>query len=142
MSSFQKGAADFTHIIGLGLKYSGGFALLAMAVVGTVSIDIVLLAYASKERNGFLTGLILGTLISNNNTPVNPLYLLIASPITSAIAVGLSFALGVPGVGVAILIGWAVAAAVFAIGLGIVALAEAIDPEPENQPSCFSMSCA
>ena len=135
--SIQKGVADFSHIIGTGLKYGGGFSLFVMAVVGTVAIDIVILTAAQKQNNAFLTGFIFGSMFSRGN--YDPIPLLIASPITSAIAVALSFALGVPGVGVGILIGWGVAAALLAIGTGLEAFAKAIDPEPElDSSSCFS----
>ena len=129
--SIQQGVADFTHIIGTGLKYGGGFGLFVMAVVGTVAIDIVILASAEKNHNSFVTGFVLGSMFSRGNS--DPVPLLIASPITSAIAVVLSFALGVPGVGLAILAGWFVAAAVLGIGLGLEALAKAIEPEPEPE---------
>lgn len=131
----QKGISDFSFIIGTGLKYGGAFALVAMAVVGTVSVDIVLLAAAEKQHNAFLTGFVLASMFSRD-VP-DPIPLLIASPITSIIAVALSFALGVPGVGVAILLGWTVAAGILAIGLGLEALGKAIEPgsEPEFAPS-------
>ncbi len=127
--AIQKGVSDFTFIIGTGLKYGGGFGLLVMAVVGTVAIDIVLLAAAERNHNAFLTGFVLGSMFSRSN--VDPVPLLIASPITSAVAVVLSFALGVPGVGVGILIGWGAAAALLAIGFGLTALAKAMDPDPQ-----------
>lgn len=140
MRSIQKGASDFSFIIGTGLKYGGAFGLFAMAVVGTVAIDIVILAaltqnndrhshgHSSSGNNSFVTGYILGSMFSQGNTDFR--YLLIASPITSLIAVALSFALGVPGVGVGILIGWGVAATLLALGLGLEALSKSIDPEP------------
>ncbi len=128
MNSIQKGVSDFTMIIGTGLKYGGAGSLLVMAVVGTFAIDLVILAAAEKRRDSFLTGFILGSMFSRGN--VDPVPLLIVSPITSAIAVALSFALGVPGVGLAILAGWALAATLLAVGLGLESLAQAIDPEP------------
>ncbi|RUR13271.1 hypothetical protein [Legionella sp. km772] len=130
MNSIQQGVSDFTMIIGTGLKYGGAGGLFAMAVVGTISIDLVLLTAAERNRDSFLTGFILGSMFSRGN--VNPIPLLIASPITSAIAVGLSFALGVPGAGLAILAGWALAATLLAVGLGLENLAKAIEPEPES----------
>jgi hypothetical protein len=137
MASIQKGVSDFTMIIGTGLKYGGAGGLFVMAVVGTVAIDLVLLAAAKKNRDSFLTGFILGSMFSRGNS--NPLPLLIASPITSVIAVGLAFALGVSGVGLAILAGWAVAATLLAVGFGLEALAKAIEPEPsyESPSFCF-----
>ncbi|WBV65081.1 hypothetical protein PGH44_10805 [Legionella pneumophila] len=93
--SIQKGVSDFSFIIGTGLKYGGAGGLLVMAVVGTVAIDLVLLAAAEKHHNSFLTGFVLGSMFSRGN--LDPVPLLIASPITSAVAVVLSVALGVPG---------------------------------------------
>ena len=87
----------------------------------------------------FLTGFVLGSMFSRGN--LDPVPLLIASPITSVIAVALSFALGVPGVGVGILAGWGVAAALLGIGYGLVQLSKAIEPVPEPDEeleSCFS----
>lgn len=141
MQAIQKGVSDFSFIIGKGLMYGGGAGLLIMAAVGTVSIDLVLLAYADKTHNGFLTGYILGSMFWGPR--FDPLPLLIASPITSIIAVGLSVALGVPAVGGAILAGWALAATLVGLGYGLTALAEAIDPEPEDDyesNSCFCPS--
>ncbi|WP_298624606.1 hypothetical protein [uncultured Legionella sp.] len=130
-SDIQKGVSDLSLIIGKGLMYGGGASLLVMAVIGTVSIDIVLLHYAEKTQNSFLTGYILGTMLWGPK--VNPLPALMLSPITSLIAVGLSVALGVPGVGGAILAGWAFAATVLGLGYGLVALSEAIEPEDDYE---------
>ncbi|QEY52214.1 hypothetical protein [Legionella longbeachae] len=129
-SSLQKGIADFSLILGKGLIYGGGAGLLIMAVVGTIAIDLVLLAYAEKHHNDFMTGWILGTMFWGPR--VDPLPLLIVSPITSLIAVGLSLALGVPQVGVALLAGWALASTVFAIGCALVSLSESLNLEPEH----------
>lgn len=142
--SIQKGVSDFTFIIGTGLKYGGGFALLTMAIVGTVAIDIVILAAAEKNHDAFLTGFILGSLFSRDFS--DPTILLAISPITTAIAVGLSFGLGVPWVGIGLLIGWGVAAGLLVLGFALEALAEAIRPVPvlveeEDLPSTFSFSC-
>ena len=130
-NTMQKGVADFSLIIGKGLMYGGGAGLLIMAAIGTVSIDIVLLAYAEKNHNSFLTGYILGTMFWGPK--FDPLPLLIASPITSIIAVGLSVVLGVPAVGAAILAGWALAATVLALGFGLMALGQAINPGMEAE---------
>lgn len=121
--------------------YGGGAGLLIMAAVGTVSIDIVLLSYAEKHHNSFLTGYILGTMLWGPQP--DPLPMLIMSPITSIIAVGLSVALGVPAVGAAILVGWGLAATVLGLGYGLMALAEAMEPEPADDydnRSCFSFA--
>ena len=99
-----------------------------MAAIGTVAIDLVVIAYAEKQHNSFLTGFLLGSLFSGPR--VDPTVLLIASPITSAIAVILSVALGVPQVGAALLAGWLIAATVFAIGYGLYSLGKDLDPGP------------
>ncbi|WP_115711531.1 hypothetical protein [Legionella sainthelensi] len=136
-SSLQKSIADFSLIIGKGLIYGGGAGLFIMAAVGTIAIDLVLLAYAEKHHNDFMTGWILGTMFWGPR--IDPVPLLIVSPITSLIAVGLSFALGVPQVGVALLAGWALASTVFAIGCALVSLLEPINLEPEyNRVSLFT----
>ncbi|AUH73579.1 hypothetical protein [Legionella sainthelensi] len=136
-SSLQKSIADFSLIIGKGLIYGGGAGLFIMAAVGTIAIDLVLLAYAEKHHNDFMTGWILGTMFWGPR--IDPVPLLIVSPITSLIAVGLSLALGVPQVGVALLAGWALASTVFAIGCALVSLSEPINLEPEyNRGSLFT----
>lgn len=134
--SIQKGVSDFSYIIGAGMMYGGGASLFIMAAVGTVAIDLVLLAYAEKNHNDFLTGFIMGSLFFGPR--VDPIPLLIASPITSLIAVGLSVALGVPGVGVAILAGWAFGAIMLGAGYGLVALSEQIAPEPLRESDSYS----
>lgn len=130
-TSIQQGVSDLSFIIGTGLMYGGGASLLVMAVVGTMSIDLVLLAYAKKHHNDFMTGWILGSMFWGPRA--DPLPLLIASPITSLIAVGLSVALGVPHVAIALLAGWALAATVFAVGCALLSLSEAIAPEHEAE---------
>lgn len=139
--SIQKGISDFSFIIGTGLKYGGAGSLLVMAIVGTAAIDIVKLAAVANSRNhnnDFLTGYVLGSMFYGR--AFDPLPLLVISPITSLIAVALSVPLGVPMVGAAILAGWAAAAIILGVGLGLTALAEAIRPEPEKDDdlSCWS----
>lgn len=128
----QKGASDLSFILGVGLMYTGGAALLVMAAIGTVAIDIVLLAYAEKNHNSFLTGYILGSMFFGPR--IDPVPLFVVSPFTSAIAVGLSFALGVGEIGLAILAGWAVATVVLTIGLGFMALSKALEPSEVQKP--------
>ncbi|HEN5499872.1 TPA: hypothetical protein U6294_002635 [Legionella pneumophila] len=137
--SIQKGVSDFSFIIGTCLKYGGAGGLLVMAVVGTVAIDLVLLAAAEKHHNSFLTGFVLGSMFSRGN--LDPVPLLIASPITSAVAVVLSVALGVPGVGLAILAGWTLAGTLLAVGMGLEAFAKSINPEPSSESDYNSCLC-
>lgn len=137
VSAITRGVSDFSFILGKGLLYAGGASLFVMACVGTLSIDLVLLSYAEKKNNAFLTGFILGSLFSGPR--IDPVPLLIASPITSAIAVGLSIALGVPSMGAAIAAGWAVAAMLLFIGYGLQEFSKSIDPEHTPEPG-FNMS--
>lgn len=129
----QQGVSDFTHILGLGLMYAGAGALFVMAIVGTISIDLVILAYAERHHNSFLTAYIWFSLFTGGNGHHDPIPLLIASPITSIIAIALSFALGVSGVGIGIAIGWGVAFGILALGFIIDAIAEAIKPAEVQQ---------
>lgn len=130
MRAIQKAVADFSYIIGAGMMYGGGLGLLSMAIIGTVSLDIVLLAYAEKKHNDFMTGWILASMFFGPKQ--DPVPLLIASPITSLIAVALSFALEVPHIGLAILAGWAIASTLFVVGLGLMVASESLQPEPER----------
>lgn len=139
LSTVQKTVSDFSFILGKGMMYGGGAGLFLMACVGTVAIDLVLLAYAEKHHDNFMTGFILGSIFWGPR--IDPLPLLIASPITSIIAVGLSVALGVPTMGAAILAGWACSAALLALGYGALALSEAIHPEAEEEYR-HSAACA
>lgn len=126
MHATQKGIADFTHILGVGLKYGGAGGLAVMAIVGTVAIDMVILSAAQKNHNDFVTGFILGSMFSRDTPDLETLF--IASPITSTIAILLSVALGVPEVGVAIFAGWILAATICGIGLALEAAAAEMDP--------------
>ncbi|KGP63167.1 hypothetical protein EP47_06715 [Legionella norrlandica] len=137
--SIQKGISNFSFIIGTGLKYGGAGGLLIMAVVGTVAIDLVILAAAQRNHNSFLTGFVLGSMFSRGN--LDPVPLLIASPITSMVAVGLSFVLGVPGVGLAVLAGWTLAATLLAVGYGLETLAKSINPDLDPESDYNSCLC-
>lgn len=134
--SMQKGASNFSFILGKALFYTGAAGLFTMAVVGTVAIDIVLLSYARKSHDRFLSGMIFAGLFFGNRSDMTPA--LIASPITTAVAVVLSVCLGVPGVGLALLAGWLAAGLLFAAGKGLVGLSEVIEPNGAGMSSCFA----
>ncbi|HRD69610.1 MAG TPA: hypothetical protein PK657_05665 [Legionella sp.] len=123
----QKGLSDFSLIIGKGLKYGGAFSLLTMAVVGTVAVDLVLIAAAERQHNYFLTGFILGSMCGGSVSMGQ----FILSPVTSLIAVGLSVLLGVPMIGMALIAGWALAATVLGAGLGLELLGHSIAPKED-----------
>ncbi|WP_367606561.1 hypothetical protein [Legionella sp. W05-934-2] len=139
MMSFQETAkqrlADFSLIIGKALFYSGGLALFLMACVGTLSIDIVMLACAEKHHDQFLTGIILGSMFGRGS--YDPMPLIMASPITSALAVALSVYLGVPGVGVAIVAGWILSTTIFIMGCGLFALSETLSNNDDYQTNAY-----
>ncbi|MFI4918374.1 MAG: hypothetical protein ACHP65_02345 [Legionellales bacterium] len=139
MKTIQKGAADFSFILGTGLMYAGAGALFIMAVVGTLAVDLVLLSYAAKQHNAFLTGFLWGSLFCRPNSTLDPTTLFIASPIMTGIAIALAFGLGVPGVGIALIAGWAVAATLFGAGYLLRGLADVIKPdaiEPDSSERC------
>lgn len=131
--SLQQSASDLTVILGQSLMVGGGAGLLVMAAIGTIAIDLVFLTYAEKQRNAFLTGFLFGSLF--NGPSADPSTMLIASPITSAIAVVLSIALGVPQVGAAIMAGWLIAATMFTIGYGVYSLGKELEPASTYRPS-------
>lgn len=130
--SFQKAVSDSAWVLGTGTYYVGAGSLFVMAVVGTVSIDLVLLSYAKEKKNEFFTGYLLGSMF-NRSSNNDPLTALMFSPITTGFAVLLSVYLGVPGVGLALLAGWAAAATIFLTGLGLLELADRFEPGPEEE---------
>lgn len=126
--SVKKTAADLSHMTGTILMVGGGVGLFLMAVVGTLAVDLVLLAYARRRGDAFLTGFALGSLMTRQYW--GPLFA--TSIVTTGIAVILSIALGVSGVGAALLAGWAAAALTFAAGAALHALGDSLEP---SQPS-------
>jgi hypothetical protein len=62
---------------------------------------------------------------------MDPVPALIVSPITSVIAVVLSFALEVPAIGLGIMAGWTLAASLVGLGMAMIALSECLNPERE-----------
>lgn len=127
--SVANGMSDLSDIMGKILLYSGVAGLFIMAAVGTVSIDLVLLSYAENHHDAFLTGWILGSMWSSQR--MDPMPALIVSPITSVIAVVLSFALEVPAIGLGIMAGWTLAASLVGLGMAMIALSECLNPERE-----------
>lgn len=133
--SIQQGTSDLSFILGTALLYSGGVSLCIMAVIGTIAVDLVILAFAEKNHNAFLTGFVLGSLLFRDSGPANPAALISSSLIMSGLAIGLAFGLGVPGVGIIIAAGWCAAAALCAVGMLFRVLGEALrleDGEYEN----------
>jgi len=146
-----KTVGEYTQYVGLGLIF-------VMAVVGTVAIDIVILAFMAKtlsesnnrQGNGFgdnpFVTLMLWNMMFNNsssrhNTGVIDFGLeLLLAPVTTVIAIVLSVLLGVPQIGVALIAGWVVALGVFAVGYAIEQAAESaiqyFNSTPYNTPRC------
>jgi hypothetical protein len=124
------------------IQYIGMAFLLIMAVVGTVAIDLVILAAIFKdserrERNHgqndsnhfFFTLLLWQMMFSNNNhhrsNANDYLIKLFLSPVTTGMAIALSFVLGVPTVGIYLALGWGVALATVGLGYLISTMADA-----------------
>lgn len=121
--------ANLVKDLGKGIVYLGMGTMFVMAIVGSISIDLVLVAALAKalrsnsssNNNSFLTGYLWGTLFSSRNSSTGGFYsnlgvMLLASPILTLAAIGLSFALGVPEVGIALAVGWGVAFGLVALG--------------------------
>ena len=137
--SVKKPAADMCHILGTILMCGGGAGLFVMSVIGTLSVDLVLLAYASKQRNPFLTGFVLGSMFSRQS--MWPF--LGCSLAITGVAVILSVALGVPGIGALLLAGWAAAALTFSVGVALYHAGDKLLETPEATRSMgpsFSMA--
>ena len=124
---------------GTGTMYVGGGALFVMAVVGTLSIDIVMMAAVQKQaKEGkyvdlLFTMYVWHLLSGNNGQPMNPLILLAISPITSAIAIVLSVAYEVPMVGACIAGGWGIAASILLLGWAINKLGKWLESSPKDE---------
>lgn len=131
----QQGVSDITDFFGTALLYGGGACLITMGVVSTVSIDLVFLKFAEKQRNPFITGFLWGLIFSGNNKndPKDVLMLLIISPFTAAVAVALSVLLGVPEVGAFLVMGWAAASLITAAGWALKSIAASIAPEDNSE---------
>ena len=156
----QNNAADFTLLMSSGLKYAGAGSLFMMAVVGTVALDIVIIAALCKDRdenrhrhghnrhrhghNRHRHGhnhhhhhcgndFITGYLWGSmfSRESRDPLPLLLASPLITASAVVLSFVLGVPEVGLILMAGWCIAASLLLLGYCLEGLGEAMKPNPK-----------
>jgi hypothetical protein len=125
--STRNPAADVCHILGTILMCGGGAGLFIMSVIGSISIDLVILSYASKRRDGFMTGFILGSMFSRGS--IWPFFG--CSLATTGVAVILSIALGVPGIGALLLAGWAAAILTFSLGATLYNIGDKLEtPEP------------
>lgn len=125
------------------VKHAGLILTCLMAGIGTISLDIVLLAFIIKKSredknnfDGFITGWLLGSFFSSraNDRPLSfndYRYLLLASPFLTAIAVCLSVLLGVfQPVGAFLLMGWGVSLFTIGMGAGIESLADTLGSTP------------
>lgn len=134
--SVQETASDITCFLGKVLMYSGGGLLFVMAVVGTVAIDLVILCWAAKKNRDFCTLLLWGAMFGGWHRPIwGPLpwqALLGFSLVSTMIAIILSVCLGVPQIGVILVAGWLLAAAILLLGYALHALGEYISPEPKE----------
>ena len=124
--------------------WTGVFGIGAMAVVGTFAIDLVIIAAVldnakknksnqSNQTSDFFVTMMLWNMMSSKNshtTLTDYLLLLLISPITSAIAIGLSFYLGVSSVGIAILGGWAASLSLVTLGSGLSSAGKWLENSP------------
>lgn len=135
--------ADNVKKVGEFVTYIGIACAFVMLVVGTVAIDIVILAALLKNsrenrNNGFdsfVTGMLFGMMFSSNNNRglySNAVISLLLSPITTGIAIALSFFLGVPAVGIGLALGWAGVAVSIGFGLMIHRVGELIEGHDAN----------
>ena len=112
------------NFFGMAVTFIGMGLLFTMAIVGTISFDIILLAVILKSDNRdhpFITGLLLGSLMSNNHSNsfsrVGLGTLFIVSLIMTLIAIPVSAVCDVPEIGFGLVMGWGIAAATFITGL-------------------------
>ena len=126
--------------------WTGVFGIGAMAVVGTFAIDLVIIATvldnakknqnnqsSQQQTNNFFVTMMLWNMMSSKNSHTSftdYLLLLLISPITSAIAIGLSFYLGVSSVGIAILGGWAASLSLVTLGNGLSSAGKWLENSP------------
>jgi hypothetical protein len=124
---------------GTGTMYVGGASLFVMAVVGTMAIDIVMMAAIQKQaKEGKVLDMCVTAwmwhLIAADKQNAHPLVLLAISPITTAVAIGLSVAYEVPMVGVYLAGGWGIAASILLLGWMINRLGQCLEVE-YNKPA-------
>ncbi len=109
--------------IGQYTLYTGVFGLFVMAVVGTFSIDLVFIAAMKKsaEENKPLEFVMTAWIwhCFSGSKDADPLVLLLVSPLTTAVAIGLSIACGVSWVGLYLAGGWAIAAGIILLGYAL-----------------------
>jgi hypothetical protein len=114
--------------VGGGMVVTGVFMLGVMTVVGTISVDLALLAWVMQESennhrhhhrhddHSFLTGVLVGQMFSGSHhhyhrsDSIDLTLLFLGSLATSIAAVVLSFCLGVPYIGLMLIAGWTVSA--------------------------------
>lgn len=130
---------------GEAIMWVGLFLLGTMAIIGTIAIDIVLLTALGQQNSSehnFFTGLLWGMLFSRSLSSENYWIALAISPVTSAVAIGLSFYFAVPIAGIAIAAGWATACLVFFVGKGLLRWSEhlydAADKEEQDHHEATS----
>jgi hypothetical protein len=110
--------------VGQGIMNVGLGLLFVSAVVGSISLDIVILCAIlsgktkSSSQNAFVTGYMLGAFSSrdNNRFSSSLSVLFISSLIITAIAIALALTYGMPVVAGALVLTWLVPAAITLIG--------------------------
>ena len=128
--------------LGFYTRMTGYVGVGTMAVVGTMAIDLVMMAAihkSAKEGQYFDVATELWTwhLLSNKN--MDPLYLIILSPLTTVFAIGLSIAYEVPSIGLYLALVWALSLSLVVVGWGLEGLGKSVE---NNKFSFFSNSDA
>lgn len=132
--------ANPVKILGMGVVYIGLGALFTMAIIGTMSLDLLLLCMLSQSNsrnNNFLTTLFMWNIMLSNRSSLyeNIGFSLLASPFISAISIGLSVAVGLPEFGVLLLAGWVGAFTILLVGAAIYGLGDTLGNVFSNMDS-------
>ena len=133
---------EYTQYLGLGLIFT-------MAVVGTVAIDIVILAAMMKaanessrrgQNNPFVTLMLWNMMFNSPRSHPGRGYRdfgleLLLAPVTTGIAIVLAVCLGVPQIAVALIAGWVAALGVLALGSLIKEAAQSVIDYLDSAPA-------
>jgi hypothetical protein len=127
------------------ITLAGMGGLFVSAIAGSIICDVMIFIAIMKESerhdrdgdNQFITGYLMGTMMSNNNN--RPLHqdaasMMAASVILSAIAIALAFHYGYPTLGFGLIYAWSGSAAIVLLGLGVNAAGKYLETSSENMP--------
>ena len=124
--------ANALKILGKGIVYLGLGALFIMAIIGTMSLDLLILCLISqsdRRNNNFFATLFMWDIMLSNRSSLyeNIGFSLLASPFISAVTIGLSVAVGLPEFGLLQLAGWVGAFTILLAGAVIYGLGDTLE---------------